>query len=73
MTCSSSPLLESLELILDRQTALLVTAHILARDPMEEVKRAFRLFDDEGRGKINIKNLRRVAKELGESLGEEEL
>lgn len=51
----------------------LVTAHILARDPMEEVKRAFRLFDDEGRGKISIKNLRRVAKELGESLGEEEL
>lgn len=50
-----------------------MTAHILARDPMEEVKRAFRLFDDEGRGKINIKNLRRVAKELGESLGEEEL
>lgn len=51
----------------------IMTAHILARDPMEEVKRAFRLFDDEGRGKINIKNLRRVAKELGESLGEEEL
>lgn len=50
-----------------------VTEKILARDPMEELKRAFALFDDDHSGKITLKNLRRVAKELGEHLGDEEL
>ncbi len=52
---------------------LSVTQHILARDPMDDIRRAFRLFDDDGTGKISLRNLRRVAKELGESLSEEEL
>lgn len=50
-----------------------MTAHLLARDPMEDVRRAFRLFDDDNTGRISLRNLRRVAKELGENLGEEEL
>jgi len=50
-----------------------VTEKILARDPTEEMRRAFHLFDDDGTGKISFQNLRRVAKELGEPLDDEEM
>lgn len=52
---------------------LVVGEKILQRDPLEEIKRAFRLFDDDNTGKISLKNLKRVAHELGENLTDEEL
>ena len=45
----------------------------MQRDNREEMLVAFRLFDTEDRGRIGLKDLRRVAKELEESLTEEEL
>ncbi|KAK3079968.1 hypothetical protein LTS18_003476 [Coniosporium uncinatum] len=51
----------------------LMASRILARDPRDEILRAFELFDDGNKGNITLADLRRVARELGEGLQEEEL
>ena len=55
------------------QFQAIMARRIRDRDPREEILRAFELFDEGGKGKIDLQDLRRVARELGEGLGEEEL
>ena len=51
----------------------MMTARMSDRDTREDVNKVFRLFDDDGTGTITIRNLRRVARELGETMTDEEL
>ena len=51
----------------------LMARKISEKDSREEILKAFKLFDDDETGKISFENLKRVAKELGENLTDEEL
>ncbi|CAG0897038.1 unnamed protein product [Darwinula stevensoni] len=51
----------------------LIVDKMAEKDSEEEISKAFRLFDDDETGKISLKNLKRVAQELGENINEEEL
>ena len=38
------------------------------KDTREDIQKVFNLFDDDQTGKISLRNLKRVAKELGETM-----
>lgn len=50
-----------------------VSDKILQRDPLEEIRKAFKLFDEDGTGRISLRNLRHIALELGETIDDDEL
>ena len=43
------------------------------KDSREDIQKVFNLFDDDQSGKITLKNLKRVARELGETMTDAEL
>lgn len=51
----------------------LATEKIAELDPREEMEKAFAMFDSDKTGSISYENLRRIARELGESMSDEEI
>ena len=51
----------------------LMTMKIMNRDPQEEILKAFRLFTSDNPSGITFKDLKRVSRELGEKMSDEEL
>ena len=51
----------------------IMTTKIRNRDPVEEIMKAFKLFDEDNTGRITLRNLKRVARELGENFSDDEL
>merc|ERR1712146_279601 len=51
----------------------MMTNKILNKDPKDDMVKAFRLFDDDETGSVTLKNLKRVARETGQTLSDEEL
>ena len=51
----------------------MMTARMSDKDTREDIYKVFKLFDDDGTNTITLKNLRRVARELGETMTDEEL
>merc|ERR1711998_788464 len=51
----------------------MMSGKMAGKDPKEEMKKAFALFDVDSKGKISFKDMQRVAKEIGEAMGEAEL
>ena len=61
------PLLISLRLI------IATTSKQSDKDSRADIRKVFNLFDDDKTGHITLKNLKRVARELGETMSEAEL
>eukprot|EP00042_Codosiga_hollandica_P032670 m.211487 g.211487 ORF g.211487 m.211487 type:complete len:173 (-) comp53976_c0_seq15:1259-1777(-) len=61
------------QLISERDFAAVAAERILDRNPVEEMLKAFNLFDEDKSGKITVKNLRKIARDLGEEMTDDEL
>merc|ERR1711976_181171 len=51
----------------------MMTARISDKNTKEDLERVFKLFDEDRTGNISLDNLKKVARELGEDISEEEL
>ena len=51
----------------------MMTARMSDKDSRDDIQKVFKLFDDDRTNTINIQNLRRVARELGETMDDTEL
>ncbi|GMH80188.1 hypothetical protein TL16_g08438 [Triparma laevis f. inornata] len=51
----------------------MMTAKMSDKDSREDIQKVFNLFDDDQTGQITLRNLKRVAKELGETMSDAEL
>lgn len=51
----------------------MMTAKMSDKDSRADIRKVFNLFDDDKTGHITLKNLKRVARELGETMSEAEL
>merc|ERR1719473_1026725 len=51
----------------------MMSGKIGGKDAREQLMEGFALYDDDETGRISLSNLQRVAAELGETMGEEEL
>ncbi|KAJ1951780.1 Calcium-binding component of the spindle pole body (SPB) half-bridge [Dispira parvispora] len=51
----------------------IMSEKIRNRDPVDEIRKAFKLFDDKSKGRITMGDLKRVSEELGETMAEDEL
>merc|ERR1711918_282762 len=46
---------------------------VSGKDGIEEMKKAYKLFDTEGRGKVGVKELSAIATEIGEAMSSDEI
>ena len=51
----------------------MMTAKMSDKDTREDIQKVFNLFDDDHTGHVTLRNLKRVAKELGETMSDAEL
>eukprot|EP00917_Polyrhabdina_sp_WS-2016_P004720 GHVP01010881.1.p2 GENE.GHVP01010881.1~~GHVP01010881.1.p2 ORF type:complete len:124 (-),score=23.18 GHVP01010881.1:79-450(-) len=51
----------------------LMAVKMATRDPVQEMVKAFRLFDEDENGFISFKDLKKVCKDVGENIADDEL
>lgn len=55
------------------QFCSMMRSRMVTRDPNTEMMKAFHIFNEDRTGKITFRNLKAIAKELGENMTDEEI